>query len=394
VTVTVEQPRQAVDPPEALEVLAERFDPAIADLPAGGARIRLVAGKHSWDALASTAGLRLVPADEDADPDALVSAAEETWKRIASDVRGGMDAFRRGRLSVRRNLHLGVGFLAATSGMTEEGRLHFRTLQTSRERISLLEAGTGDPVLCLHGLGGTKVSFLPTVAALADSYRVIAIDLPGFGDSDKPITAAYDAAYFSRAVGRALDALELERAHLIGNSMGGRVAIEVGLVEPDRVAKMALLSPALAWLRERQWRWLLQMPLPKLGLIQPTPRTITDAIVRRLVPGGNDGWSAAGVDEFVRVYLTPRGRHAFYEAARNIYLDEPHGEQGLWTRLEQLGPETLFVWGRQDQLVPISFMKHVEECLPTARHLELDCGHVPQLERPRETHAAILDHLG
>ena len=126
-TVTAEQPRQAVDPPEALEVLAERFDPAIADLPAGGARIRLVAGKHSWDALASTAGLRLVPADEDADPDALVSAAEETWERIASDVRGGMDAFRRGRLSVRRNLHLGVGFLAATSGMTEEGRLRFRS---------------------------------------------------------------------------------------------------------------------------------------------------------------------------------------------------------------------------------------------------------------------------
>ena len=147
--------------------------------------------------------------------------------------------------------------------------------------------------------------------------------------------------------------------------MGGRVAIEVGLLEPERVGKIALLSPALAWLRDRQWRWLLQVPLPKLGLIQPAPRAITEAIVRRLVPGGDDGWSAAGVDEFVRSYLTPRGRHAFYEAARNIYLDEPHGDEGLWTRLERLGPETLFVWGRHDQLVPISFMRYVEEALPS-----------------------------
>ena len=362
-------------------------------MPPSGARIRLVAGERSWDALAGRGGVSLAPADPAAEPAALLSASEETWERIAGDVRGGMDAFRGGRLRVRRNLHLGVGFLAATSGMTEPGRLRFETVRTRRERVSILEAGVGDPVVCLHGLGGTKASFLPTVAALADSHRVIAMDLPGFGESDKPITAAYDAAYFNRAVGRVLDALEIERAHLIGNSMGGRVAIEVGLLQPERVGKISLLSPALAWLRERQWRWLLQVPLPKLGLIQPTPRSVTEAIVRRLVPGGDNGWAAAGVDEFIRSYLTPRGRHAFYEAARNIYLDEPHGERGLWTRLEGLGPESLFVWGRQDQLVPISFMRYVEEALPSARHLELDCGHVPQLERPRETHAAIRDLL-
>jgi pimeloyl-ACP methyl ester carboxylesterase len=114
-------------------------------------------------------------------------------------------------------------------------------------------------------------------------------------------------------------------------------------------------------------------------------------LVRGLVPGGRDGWSAAGVDEFLRSFLTRRGRVAFYEAARNIYLDEPHGEDGFWPRLAEISCETLFVWGRQDQLVPIAFRKHVERVLPAARHLELDCGHVPQLEAPRETHAAILE---
>jgi pimeloyl-ACP methyl ester carboxylesterase len=58
-----------------------------------------------------------------------------------------------------------------------------------------------------------------------------------------------------------------------------------------------------------------------------------------------------------------------------------------------MSPQTMFVWGRQDRLVPIAFMKHVEEVLPAARHVELDCGHVPQLERPRETHQAIREFL-
>ena len=73
---------------------------------------------------------------------------------------------------------------------------------------------------------------------------------------------------------------------------------------------------------------------------------IVEAMVRRLVPSANGGWTAAGVDEFLRAYLTRSGRAAFYAAARNIYLDEPHGEAGFWTRLESLQSDSLFVWGR------------------------------------------------
>jgi pimeloyl-ACP methyl ester carboxylesterase len=315
-----------------------------------------------------------------------------TWERIARDVRGGMDAFRAGRLSVRQNLHLGVGLLAATAE-PQPGRLRFDSVRTRGGRISIASAGSGDALVCLHGLGGTKASFLPTLAALADGFRVIAVDLPGFGDSSKPITAAYDAPFFARSTIELLDALELDRVHFAGNSMGGRVAIEVGLLAPERARKLILLSPALAWLRDRSWRTILSLPLPKLGLIQPVPRSVAEAIVRRLVPGGGDGWTAAGVDEFLRSYLTPRGRHAFYEAARRIYLDEPRGERGFWTRLEQLSPDTMFVWGRQDAIVPIAFMRHVERALPAARHVELNCGHVPQLEAPRATHAAMRSFL-
>jgi pimeloyl-ACP methyl ester carboxylesterase len=379
-------------PPPALRALAERFDADLMDIPGGRARIRLEVGDASWEARISPEGLELARARGGAD--AVLGADAGTWRRIASDVRGGMDAFRAGRLSVRRNLHLGVGFLAATSGMDDPGRLRFDSVPTRAGSISILSAGTGDPVICVHGLGGTKASFLPTVAALAETHRVIAMDLPGFGESDKPMLAPYDAPYFTRAVVGLMDALDIPRAHVAGNSMGGRVALELGLRERDRLGGIVLLSPALAWLKDRPWKALLQLPIPRLGLVQPAPRWITEPIVRRIVPGGTNGWAAAGVDEFLRAYLTPKGRAAFYAAAANIYLDEPRGERGFWTRLRELGPPALFVWGRQDTLVPISFMRHVEEALPGARHVELDCGHVPQLEDPDRTHAAMRDFLG
>ncbi len=376
-------------PPLSLRTLVLRFDPAVFDAPRGSAVIRLsVRGDREWDAAISHEGIDLHPADGP-HYDARLSADAQTWQRIADDISGGMAAFRTGKLTVRRNLHLGVGFLAATSGIAERGRLSFSTVDTRLGGISTLSSGEGDPVVCIHGLGATKISFLPTVAALSDDWQMIAFDMPGFGESVKPLTASYDAAYFAKAVIELLDWLGIERAHLIGNSLGGRVAIETGLLYPERVRRIALLAPALAWLRDRRWQWLLRAPLPKLGLLQPAPRVITDQIVRSLVPGGRDGWSAAGVDEFLRSYLTPRGRVAFYEAARNIYLDEPHGDQGLWPRLAGLEPPALFVWGHHDQLVPIGFRKHVAKALPSARHLELGCGHVPQLEAPDQTHQAI-----
>jgi pimeloyl-ACP methyl ester carboxylesterase len=383
----------AASPPRPLQTLAERFDREAFEPQGGRARVRLaVLGKGTWDAVLDGDTALLGPVKGAAD--ATLTADARVWRTIAEDVRGGMDAYRRGRLSVRRNLHVGVGFLAATSGLSGPGRLRFRMIATRRGALSSIEAGSGPPLVAIHGLGATKGSFLPTVAALSDRYRVIAVDLPGFGDSEKPIGASYDARFFAGALVALLDALELDRAHLIGNSLGGRVALEVGLLHPDRVDRLALLCPSLAWRRERPWAPLVRLMRPKLGLVQITPRPLVEAIVRRLIPGAEEGWSAAGVDEFLRAYLTPAGRAAFYAAARHIYLEEPHGADGFWTRLPELRADPLFVWGRGDRLVPIGFARHVADALPHARHVELDCGHVPQIERPRQTHAAVGDFLG
>ena len=376
-------------PPAFLSSLVERFDPSAFHAPRETARIRLeVDGEDAWDVLVEGGEAALTEAGS-REPDALLSADAASWRRIARDVRGGMTAFSQGRLKVRKDLHLGVGLLAATSSNREPGRLRFGAVETKIGDLAYAEAGTGPPLLALHGLGGTKASVLPTLAALAEHHRVVALDLPGFGDSTKPIGAPYDARFMARSVVAAMDGLAIDRAHLVGNSMGGRVALEAGMVHPDRVERLVLLCPAVAWLRDRRYAGLVRLLRPELGLLQFTPRPVVEGLVRRLIPGATDGWAAAGVDEFLRAYLTPRGRAAFYAAARNIYLDEPDGDKGFWTRLSTLQRDCLFVWGAHDGLVPIGFRRHVEERLPGADHIVLRCGHVPQVEAPAQTHQAM-----
>ena len=167
-------------------------------------------------------------------------------------------------------------------------------------------------------------------------YRAIAVDLPGFGDSDKPLLGAYDAAFFARAIVALLDALELDRAHIVGNSMGGRVALELGLDHAERVNRLVLLAPSMPWLKARPWAPYLRLVPTQLGVFQPAPRVIVERIVKQFIPGSDTEWTAAGIDEFMRSYLTRSGRAAFYAAARNIYLEEPRGPSGLWTRLPEL----------------------------------------------------------
>jgi pimeloyl-ACP methyl ester carboxylesterase len=251
-----------------------------------------------------------------------------------------------------------------------------------------MSAGAGPrTIVMLHGLGATKAEFLPTVAAMApNGWRIVALDLPGFGDTDKPFPGAYDAPFFARWVLATMDAMNIDRAHVLGHSMGGRVALEVGMQAPDRTERLVAMTPSLAWLGKPHWAPFLKLVRPELGILQPTPKGFVEGIVRRVVPGAENHYVAPALDEFMRSYLSPRGRVAFYAAARNIALEDP---APFWHRLEELAPESLFIWGLRDTLVPIGFAAHVKRALPAATHVELDCGHVPPLECPRQVHSAI-----
>lgn len=378
-------------PPRWLAELLDRFDESCFTLPSRAQRLRLVSSASRRDVVVGPRGLSVEAARGRCD--ATIQADASTWSGIAADVRGGMAAYSEGRLRVQGNLHLAVGFLAATSGSTDPGRLRLVMVRTPLGEIATQMAGTGEPVLMLHGLGGTKASFLPTVNALAPQYRCIAVDLPGFGDSAKPIGAPYHAPYFARAACAVLDALEIERAHVIGHSMGGRAALEMGMRHAERTGALALLMPSMAWRRARPWAPWLRWIRPELGLLQLAPRSAVEAVVRRMIPGAAGGWMQAGIDEFLRAYLDPRGRAAFYAAARSIYLEDPDGERGFWTKLATMRRPALFVWGTRDSLVPRAFERHVREVLPDADHVTVDSGHVPQFERPAQVHGVVLNFL-
>src|SRR5437870_13743562 len=135
-------------PPRALRTLAERFDPQVFDLGRPRARLRLaIDGAPAWDAVLAGGAVRLEPADESARPDAVLSGDEAAWRDVASDLRSGMGAFRAGRLRVRHDLHLGVGFLAATAATADSRGLRFRQVRTKLGPISTMQAGTGRPVV-------------------------------------------------------------------------------------------------------------------------------------------------------------------------------------------------------------------------------------------------------
>jgi pimeloyl-ACP methyl ester carboxylesterase len=335
------------------------------------------------------------------DPDVVIGTDAATWLRLREGKLSGLDAFRSRRLWARGNLDLAVafeGFFKLPNGRPP--LLHIHEVKAGKAKISALTAGDGiENVILIHGLGSNKTSFFETVSALTPQYTVHAIDLPGFGTSSKPLRAPYDAAWFARAVCRFMDAEGIERAHLVGNSLGGRVSIEVGLQSPDRVQSLSLLCPSMAWRRRRHFVPIVQLLRPELAAI---PHTFGDVIVRRqfwsmfsrperIHPSAAD----VAVEEFLRTYRSVNARIAFHSAARNIYLEEPNGPNGFYTRLETLVPPAMFVWGDEDPLVPTAFSRYVEEALPDARQVVLEqCGHVPQVEHPVDANALVHDFIG
>jgi pimeloyl-ACP methyl ester carboxylesterase len=217
----------------------------------------------------------------------------------------------------------------------------------------------------------------------------ISIDLPGFGSSSKPLRAPYDAQWFARHTLGAMDELGIGRAHVVGNSLGGRVAIEVGLSAPERVAALALLCPAVAFVK-RDLHPIVRLLRPELGVLPHrfARRTVEGQLLDLFADPGALDPSVADivVDEFQRIYGSAGARLAFLSAARNVYLDRPFGARGFYPRLAELTRPALFVWSSHDRLIPPGSARHVTEWLPAAEQIVIDaCGHAPQVERPEQT---------
>lgn len=330
------------------------------------------------------------------DADLVVSGRTETLAGIVDGSVWGIQAFVEGDLVVRRNLAMSLRL----ASLFDDGPGHFHTaadVDVAGIGTFYIEAGQGTPVVLLHGLGATNTSMLPTFMDLHQDHRVIAPDLPGFGDTGKPLRS-YDAAFYAKWLIGFLDRVGIDKAHLIGNSMGGRVAVETALAAPERVDHIALLAPSPAFIRGRQYEKIVRFLRPELALLPlRLPRRQVVGSIKKLFARPSrlaDAWYESAADEFIRVFSSPRGRVGFFSAARQIYLEQPYGEAGFWDRLPELSRPALFIWGEKDWLVPASFERHVERCLPDAPSIVLpDCGHVPQYELPEETHRLVREFL-
>jgi pimeloyl-ACP methyl ester carboxylesterase len=327
-----------------------------------------------------------------ASPTTTVRAALPVLNDVVAGQRSGIEAFLDGDLTVRGNLALALQLDGLFPGdRADPTRTYTRSVMAGGVDTFYLEAGPLDapPVVLVHGLAATNASMLPLVSALSREFHVLAPDLPGHGGSQ--VRPHQHGAQF---LGTWLLAFMRETCDrppvLVGNSLGGRTALEAALTAPDEVRGLVLLCSAVAFRKLRQAVPIVRLLRNEIAALPvPFPRAMVMRGLKSLFADPSripEAWQEAAVDEFIRVIGVRANRQAVFSALRHIYLDEPFGETGFWERLPSLVPPALFLWGDRDVLVPAGFARFVGEALPTAQSVVLDdCGHVPQFEHPELT---------
>ncbi|MBC7372478.1 MAG: alpha/beta fold hydrolase [Frankiales bacterium] len=335
------------------------------------------------------------------DPSLVVHGSAGVLADVVAGRESGVLAFLEGRLTVRGDLSLALHLdgLFAREDERPASFAYAHQVTAMGVRTSYLEAGPADapPVLLLHGLGATNASMLPVLADLARDHRVLAPDLPGFGASAAP-AGPYNPAWFAAWVEAFQSATGSRGAVLVGNSHGGRIALECGLTHPRSVRGLVLLTPSPAFRRLRQYVPVVRLVPPQLARLPiPTSHRLVVEGIRAMFSDPERlprPWYDAAADEVVRVLSDRSHRVAFFACARQIYLEDAYGKNGFWQRLPGLLPPALFVWGDRDRLVPSSFARHVADALPSAGSVVIeDCGHVPQFEHPETTNLMLRGFL-
>jgi pimeloyl-ACP methyl ester carboxylesterase len=252
-----------------------------------------------------------------------------------------------------------------------------------------LRAGTtGPPLVLLHGVGDNAFDWQWVMPALASTRRVYAPDLPGSGGSAKPLDTKndYSPAFFTRFVAAFLDALEIDRAAVIGNSLGGLVGLRLALAEPERVTALCLVSSgglgrevsyalrslalpgygklAVAWGKRRPGA--AQRALGRAALVFARPQDAPRKWIK-------EQYRLARLPGFLEAQLATVRAQVGLKGQREVLVD----------RLAQLERPTMVIWGTRDRVLPYSQAKEAFSRLAEG-YLELipECGHLPQVEQP------------
>ncbi|NKQ53113.1 alpha/beta fold hydrolase [Amycolatopsis sp. K13G38] len=267
-------------------------------------------------------------------------------------------------------------------------------------RLHYHEAGAehSETVVLLHG-GGPGASawsnFARNIPVFAKSYRTIAVDQPGFGKSDKPTSHPQYFTHSSSAVVGLLDALGIERAHFVGNSLGGGTAVRLALDHPKRAGRLVLMGPGGL----------------SVNVFAPDPTEGVKNLGRFPAPPGP---SKEKLEAFLRVMVhdqsliteelieerfaaasTPESLAAM-RAMGESFMRPDSFEQGmLWRDAHRLRQRVLLIWGREDRVNPLDGALVAFKMIPRAQlHVFGQCGHWAQLEKFEEFNRLALDFLG
>lgn len=258
-------------------------------------------------------------------------------------------------------------------------------------RLWVEEDGQGDPILLIHGVGGSTYSWRNIVRALARTHRVISVDLKGFGRSDKPLDRAYGLLDQVRLLNRLINRRGPHDLTLVGHSFGGGVALALTLAlnatEPGMVRQLVLIDSVAYRQSFPLFVRVVQTPLlGEAGIYGSPPELVA---YKGLLAAYQDPRKISF--DTVRAYALPLyevgGRHALLETARSI---TPTNLSTLIARYSTIHQPTLLIWCAQDSVVPLWVGRRLSRALPNARLLVLrGCGHVPQEELPGTTRSLI-----
>jgi pimeloyl-ACP methyl ester carboxylesterase len=267
-----------------------------------------------------------------------------------------------------------------------------RTIAVGRARVYHYDVGKGPAVVLVHGFNHHAEAWIRNIAPIAQAgFRVIAIDLPGFGRSGMP-PMRYSLKGYSAFLERLLDALELDRAHLVGNSMGGAIVLRTALDHPSRVISVTGVDSAGMFdAVPRVWT-LAATPVARL-LMRPFlgNRTLIQQSHRRAYHDGRLS-SPLQVDRIAEAYLQPGYKEHIMAMAESMFL-APEDEL-LWSRLPRIATPTLIVWGRQDRTLPVAHGYRAAHRIPGSELVIYDrCGHLPMYEKPDEFNRDLVAFL-
>jgi pimeloyl-ACP methyl ester carboxylesterase len=273
-----------------------------------------------------------------------------------------------------------------------EWRDHLRSCTVAGSKVNYVEMGEGEPLVFVHGLAGCWQNWLENIPHFARTHRVIAIDLPGFGESELPLEHITIPGY-GRFVDAFLGEIGVERAAIVGNSMGGFISAEVAVSHPSRVSKLVLVSAAgVMTVRTAELavakRLARSFHMSAARVLSRRETIVRRRGMRKLILWGVVRYPELLQPELVYEIASGGGKPGFMDAFKAI-LDYDFSD-----RLPEVEHPTLVVWGRNDRIVPVGGAYRYERLIPDSRRLIFeDTGHVPMIERPALFNRLLEDFL-